>query len=175
MKLEDALTLIRDIPDFPSHGINFYDITPLLAHPEGLSCLVEAFQSFPHDSDLIAGIEARGFILAAAYSQATGLGFIPIRKAGKLPHNTYSQNYNLEYGNDALEIHSDAILPNARVLVMDDVLATGGTIEAAIELVHRCGGVVDLVIVLLELSYLGGRKHLESLFPKITIRALKVI
>ena len=174
MKLDDALSLIREIPDYPKPGIRFQDITPLLAHGDAFASVTEKFASYADSTTLIAGIEARGFIFASAVANTLHSGFIPIRKAGKLPHHTISESYGLEYGTDTLEVHIDAVVPGAKVLLMDDVLATGGTIAAAIELMHRLGAEVIHVLALLEIDGLSGRATLESKYPKIPITSLVV-
>ena len=130
MKIDDALLLIREIPDYPKPGIRFQDITPLLAHGEAFITITEKFATYADSSTLIAGIEARGFIFASAVANQLRSGFVPIRKAGKLPHLTISESYGLEYGVDTLELHVDAVTPGSKVLLIDDVLATGGTIGA---------------------------------------------
>jgi adenine phosphoribosyltransferase len=152
--------LIRDIPDFPQPGVVFKDLTPVLADPVGLRDTVDAIAAEAPECDLVAGIEARGFILAAPVALALGVGFVPMRKPGKLPHDTVRFDYDLEYGTDALEVHVDAILPGQRVLIVDDVLATGGTAAAACQLVERCGGTVAGVSVLVELAFLDGGARL---------------
>ena len=152
--------LVRDVPDFPSPGVTFKDITPVLADPAGLGDAVELLVEAAPDCDLVAGIEARGFILAAPVASTLGVGFVPIRKPGKLPWRTVRQDYDLEYGSDAVELHEDAVLPGQRVLVVDDVLATGGTATAACALVEEVGGEVAGVSVLVELAFLDGRARL---------------
>ena len=174
MNLDEALKLIRPIADYPKPGILFQDITPLLANGQAFECVTKVFSEFAADAQVIAGIEARGFIFASALANSVGTGFVPIRKAGKLPHQTYSQSYGLEYGSDVLEIHVDAVPHGAKVLLIDDVLATGGTLEAAVELVHRTGGSVYQILALLEIQSLGGRARLANRFPEIPIQALVV-
>jgi adenine phosphoribosyltransferase len=160
---------IRDVPDFPAPGVIFKDITPLLADATAFAQVVEGFAA-PYRGvvDLVVGIEARGFILAAPVALALGAGFVPIRKAGKLPHTTIGAAYALEYGTAEIEVHTDGIRPGQRVLVVDDVLATGGTAAAACELVERSGGLVTALSVLLELTFLLGRDRL----PGRQVRAL---
>jgi adenine phosphoribosyltransferase len=155
--------LIRDVPDYPSPGILFKDITPLLADHDTFTATVQALADAGRDAagatvvDKVLGMEARGFILAAPVALALGAGFVPVRKAGKLPRETHAVSYALEYGEATLEIHRDAVAPGERVLLVDDVLATGGTIGATRELVEACGGTVAGVAVLMELSALPGR------------------
>ena len=174
MKIDDALSLIREIPDYPQPGIRFQDITPLLAHGEAFIAITEKFATYADSSTLVAGIEARGFIFASAVANQLRSGFIPIRKAGKLPHLTISESYGLEYGVDTLELHIDAITPGANVLLIDDVLATGGTIAAAIELIQRLGGKVIHVLALLEIEGLPGRERLNQKYPEIPVTSLVV-
>lgn len=152
--------LIRDVPDFPEPGIVFKDLTPVFADHEGLTASVTAIAEAAPACDLVAGIEARGFVLAAPVALRLGVGFVPLRKPGKLPWDTIRHDYDLEYGSDALELHLDAVVPDQRVLVVDDVLATGGTAAAACHLVERAGGTVAGVSVLVELAFLDGRARL---------------
>ena len=174
MKIDDALLLIREIPDYPKPGIRFQDITPLLAHGEAFIAITEKFATYADSSTLVAGIEARGFIFASAVANQLRSGFVPIRKAGKLPHLTISESYGLEYGVDTLEVHVDAITTGANVLLIDDVLATGGTIAAAIELIQRLGGKVIHVLALLEIEGLPGRERLNQKYPEIPVTSLVV-
>ncbi len=158
---------IRDIPDYPSPGILFKDITPLLADPELFAASVDALaaQHRPGtgaEIDLVAGVEARGFIFGAGVALALGVGFVPIRKKGKLPHATVSAEYTLEYGTAVIEVHEDAVRPGQRVLLLDDVLATGGTAEAAAGLLEQVGAEVVAVSFLVELGFLGGRDRLAG-------------
>lgn len=151
--------LIRDVPDFPKPGIVFKDFTPLLADPRGLALAVELMAN-PYRGtgvDLVAGAESRGFIFGTALAQTLSAGFVPIRKAGKLPRATRGVSYNLEYGQDRLEIHADAIRPGQKVLIVDDLLATGGTLAACCELVSATGATVHGMTVLIELAALNGR------------------
>ncbi|MBA2770183.1 MAG: adenine phosphoribosyltransferase [Sporichthyaceae bacterium] len=155
---------IRDVPDFPRPGIDFKDITPLLADHATFSATVDALAA-PHRGsaiDVVAGIEARGFVLGAPVALILGAGFAPVRKKGKLPGSTVEASYDLEYGSATLEVTSDAFAPAARVLVIDDVLATGGTAAATVDLVRRCGAEVIGVSVLLELGFLDGRAALVA-------------
>jgi adenine phosphoribosyltransferase len=161
--------LIRDVPDFPQPGVIFKDITPLLADHDGFSAVVAALAEAGRDEhgavavDKVVGMEARGFLLAAPVALALGAGFVPVRKAGKLPGPTHAVSYALEYGEATLEVHRDAIEPGERILLVDDVLATGGTAGATRDLVELCGGDVHAFAVLLELSFLRGRDHLGDL------------
>jgi adenine phosphoribosyltransferase len=159
---------IRDIPGYPRPGILFKDITPLLATPGALEKVVDAMAGGFGPVDKVTGIEARGFILAAPVACRLGAGFVPVRKQGKLPAATYAQSYELEYGTATIEVHTDAFAPGERVLIVDDVLATGGTAQAAAELVRRAGAEVAGVSVLLELKALDGRSKLTGL----TVRSL---
>jgi len=174
MDIDEALALIREIPDYPKPGIRFQDITPLLANGDAFTAVTKNFAAYAKAPTLIAGIEARGFIFASAVAHALGSGFIPIRKAGKLPHTVISQSYGLEYGSDVLEIHTDAVSEGSHVLLIDDVLATGGTICAAIDLINRSGGKVDHVLALIEIADLPGRENVKSKFPHIDITTLIV-
>jgi adenine phosphoribosyltransferase len=161
--------LIRDVPDFPKPGIMFKDISPLLADHDGLSAVVRALAAAAADGngkpivDKVVGIEARGFILGAPVALTLGAGFVPVRKAGKLPGPTHQVTYALEYGEAVLEVHTDAIAEGERVLIVDDVLATGGTVAAARALVEACGGEVVGAAVLMELSFLPGRATLGGM------------
>lgn len=156
--------VIRDVPDFPQPGIVFKDITPLLADEVAFSSVIdETVVHFGRGNvDKVVGIEARGFVLASPVAYHFGAGFVPVRKAGKLPFAVESEEYELEYGTATLEIHADAISPGERVLIVDDVLATGGTARAAARLVERLGGKVVGIAVLIELSFLEGRKKIEG-------------
>jgi adenine phosphoribosyltransferase len=160
----DLESKIRDIPDFPKRGIVFKDIMPLLADAEALHETVEKLAEFaePRKPDLILGAEARGFILGAALAYRLDCGFIPARKPGKLPWRTVSVKYALEYGFDALELHADAIKPDTRVIVHDDLLATGGTARAKVDLVEQLGGEVVGLAFVIELEFLNGRERLEG-------------
>jgi len=165
----DALkSKIRHVPDFPKTGILFYDVTTLLRDPEGFRIAVDSLTN-PYKGrgiSLVVGIESRGFILGAAVADRLGAGFVPVRKIGKLPSKTIKVTYDLEYGSDSLEMHDDAIAPGQRVLIVDDLLATGGTARATVDLVKRGGGRVEGVAFLIELVELDGRSKLpgEQLF-----------
>lgn len=172
MNLQGAIDLIRKIPDYPKPGIVFLDITPLLASAQALLVVTEEFAKATTKSEVIVGIEARGFIFAAALAAHSNKGFVPLRKQGKLPFTTYSQSYELEYGVDSLEVHIDALHKDQHVGIVDDVLATGGTICAAIELAQRSGAIVDCVVVLIEIIGLEGRKRITDQFPSVPIIAL---
>ena len=157
-------TSIRDIPDFPKPGVTFKDITPLLADPVAFSTAVDAIVvSFGRGTiDKVVGIEARGFIIAAPVAYHFGAGFIPLRKSGKLPYETVSESYELEYGSEVLELHVDAFSPGDRVLIVDDVLATGGTAKAACNLVEQAGGKVAGLAFVIELAFLHGSERLNG-------------
>jgi len=154
---------IRSIPDFPKPGILFYDISTLLAHPEAWRATVErlAEEVRPQRPDLLVGIESRGFLVAAPLAFAIGGGFAMVRKKGKLPGKTIRYSYDLEYGTDTIEIQEDAISPGQRVVIVDDLLATGGTMQAAVELVRRQGGTVVAGACIIELGFLNGRRRVE--------------
>ncbi len=164
-------SLIRDVPNFPTEGVVFKDITPLLGDGEAFRWAADALADRLSDSsaDRIVGIEARGLILGAAVSYRLGLGFVPFRKPGKLPAATHSVSYRLEYGTAALEAPTDVLEPGQRTLIVDDVLATGGTAAAAVELVESVGGVVAGVGFLLELDFLGGRSKLAEDCPVVSL------
>ena len=155
---------IRNIPDFPKPGILFYDITTLLRDGDGfhasIAALAQPFQD--QQIDLVVGIESRGFILGGAVAEALGAGFVPVRKAGKLPFKAVKESYALEYGTDALEIHEDAVVPGQRVVIVDDVIATGGTAKATASLVRTLGGTVHALAFLVELEFLNGREKLAG-------------
>jgi len=162
---------IRDVADYPQPGVVFKDITPLLADGAALGAVVTALAAGYGRVDKVAGIEARGFILAAPVACHLGAGFVPVRKEGKLPAPTFAQSYQLEYGTATIEVHQDAFAPGDRVLIVDDVLATGGTAEAATDLVRRDGGEVAGIAVILELAFLGGRAKLAG----VGVRSLLVV
>jgi adenine phosphoribosyltransferase len=160
---DELRALIRDIPDFPKPGIVFKDITPLMADPKALEFAVSGLADYarPLGVDRVLAAEARGFLLGPALALALGAGFALARKPGKLPYDTVSAEYELEYGSDSLELHSDAVQPGMRVLVHDDLLATGGTARALCELVRQLGGEVVGCGFLIELAFLDGRKRLD--------------
>ena len=154
---------IRDVPDFPKPGILFKDVTPLLQSAAGLRRAIDGLAQAvdPATYDVVAGIESRGFIFGTALAFSLGKGFVPIRKPGKLPWSTHSEAYELEYGTDTLEIHTDACAAGSRILIVDDLLATGGTMAAATKLVRRAGGDPVAAVFVLELMFLGGQKRLD--------------
>lgn len=160
----DFKELIRVIPDFPEAGISFKDITTLLHNGPAFKQSIDELAGFAHrqGAELIAGPEARGFVLAAPMAYSLGIGFVPIRKPGKLPYETESVSYSLEYGKDTLQIHRDAIRPGQRVVVADDLLATGGTIQSTIQLVEKLGGIVAGVAFMIELTHLNGRERIGN-------------
>jgi adenine phosphoribosyltransferase len=162
---------VRDVADYPQAGIVFKDITPLLADGRALAAVVAALAAGHGPVDKVAGIEARGFILAAPVASQLGSGFVPVRKQGRLPGPTYAQSYDLEYGTATIEVHQDAFAPGERVLIVDDVLATGGTAAATVALVERAGAEVIGIAVILELGFLGGRSRL----PGTDLRSLLVV
>ena len=163
MANDDLSALIRNVPDFPLPGVQFKDITTLIANGpafrEVIDLLSERYRDQPIDA--VAGIESRGFIFSAPIALALGVGLVPIRKPGKLPASTYQIEYALEYGTNTLEIHQDALQPGARVLVVDDLLATGGTIVAASKLIEQAGGTVHELAFVIELTFLNGRERLD--------------
>jgi adenine phosphoribosyltransferase len=155
-------SLIVDVPDFPQPGILFRDVTPLLESGEGLRSAVDALAGAFSNIDIVAGIESRGFIFGAPVAYALGVGMAPVRKPGKLPRATASADYALEYGTNTLQLHRDAVTPGQRVLIVDDVLATGGTAAATVALIEELGAEVAGVAVLIELTALGGRTRLGA-------------
>jgi adenine phosphoribosyltransferase len=162
--MEELKSVIREIPDWPKKGILFYDLTTLMKDPVSFRNALDAL-IVPHKGagvDVVVGIEARGFIFAPTVAYALGAGFVPVRKPGKLPAPTHRVAYDLEYGSDALEIHQDAIRPGQRVLVVDDLIATGGTASAVARVVEEMGGKVVGLVFLVELSFLDGRKKLDG-------------
>ena len=162
--MEALKTRIRHVPDFPKAGILFYDVTTLLRDREGFRMAVDSLAApfLGRPIDLVVGIESRGFILGAAVADRLGAGFVPVRKLGKLPAATIRATYDLEYGSDSLEMHKDAVAPGQRVLVVDDLLATGGTARATLNLVKQLGGAIDGVAFLIELVKLNGRAKLTG-------------
>lgn len=163
-----AQSLIRDIPDFPQPGIIFKDITPVLQDPAAFAEVVETFAEYAktRKPDVIVAIESRGFILGAPVATALGKPFVPVRKVGKLPHDCVRAEYSLEYGTSAVEMHRDAIQPGQRALIVDDLLATGGTAAAAARLVQELGGEVAGIVFLIELGFLNGRVQLPAYHVK---------
>lgn len=163
-EVKDLRQLIRDIPDFPVEGILFRDITPLLANAQALARAIDGLcEPFVGQGiDVVAAVEARGFIFGAAVARALGAGFVPIRKKGKLPFETHSVSYGLEYGEDVVEVHTDAVAKGTKVLMVDDLLATGGTMAAACELIESLGGEIVGLTFLIELADLNGRQKLQE-------------
>ncbi|MGW7069680.1 adenine phosphoribosyltransferase [Streptomyces sp. NPDC054855] len=174
---ELLLSRIRDVPDYPEPGVMFKDITPLLADPEAFAALTEALADLAvrYGATKIVGLEARGFILGAPVALRAGLGFIPVRKAGKLPGATLGQTYDLEYGSAQIEVHAEDLAADDHVMVIDDVLATGGTAEASLRLIRRAGAQVAGVAVLMELGFLGGRAKLETALEGAPLEALLTV
>ena len=160
----DLKQMIRSVPDFPKPGINFFDITTLLKEPAGLKATIDALAAPYAEAriDVVVGIESRGFILGAAVAQQIGAGFVPVRKPGKLPAKALKEVYELEYGKDAVEVHADAIEKGQRVLIVDDVLATGGTAAATTRLVKQLGGKLHGLAFLIELTFLNGKSKLTG-------------
>ena len=177
--MEEALIkarrLIREIQDYPTTGVRFQDLTPLLANGPAFHAVIAALLPLAKDCRTIAGIEARGFIFAAALANSLNVGFVPIRKKGKLPFHTHEESYGLEYGSDILEIHQDAIAAGASVLLIDDVLATGGTACAAIRLIERAGGTVVGIGTVIEITVLNGRRRIADTFPNVAIHSIFTI
>lgn len=170
--LKTARALIRQIPDYPVPGIAFQDLTPLLAHGPSFDAVISALETFAQSCDVVVGVEARGFIFGAAIAYSLGLGFVPIRKKGKLPFDTHEESYGLEYGSDVVAIHQDAISKGAKVFLVDDVLATGGTVCAGIRLINRSGGHIQAVGTVLEIVSLEPRKQLSRDFPEVPIHSI---
>ena len=162
--MTDLKSKIRHVPDFPKPGITFYDITTLLQDPDGLHAAIDSLSMPFKDAgiDLVVGVESRGFIFGAPVADRIGAGFSPVRKPGKLPSTTIKASYELEYGTDSLEIHHDGVRPGQRVLIVDDLLATGGTARATCNLVKECGGQVLALVFLIELVALNGRQKLAG-------------
>ena len=162
-ELQSAKSLVRDVPDFPKRGILFRDVTPLLKDGAALKTVIEALAvPWRGKIDVVAGMESRGFIFGTGLAMVLGVGFIPVRKSGKLPYKTESVRYGLEYGQDTLEVHVDACKPSERVLICDDLIATGGTAAATSQLIERIGGTVAGFSFVIELAELGGRKKLGA-------------
>ncbi|RKU07833.1 adenine phosphoribosyltransferase [Candidatus Poribacteria bacterium] len=163
--MDDLTKFIRTVPDFPKPGIPFKDITPLLANAPVFNAVIEVYANYYKDKavDIIVGPESRGFIFASALAYRMAAGFVPVRKKGKLPYDTYEVNYELEYGNDTLTIHQDAFPQGSRILICDDLLATGGTIAATIELVEKLGGDIAGIALLIELTELNGREKVKDI------------
>ncbi|MEV5956729.1 adenine phosphoribosyltransferase [Streptomyces sp. NPDC051987] len=174
---ELLLSRIRDVEDYPEQGVMFKDITPLLADPVAFTALTDAFAetAVSTGATKVVGLEARGFILGAPVAVRAGLGFIPVRKAGKLPGATLRQAYDLEYGSAEIEVHAEDLSADDRVLVVDDVLATGGTAEASLQLIRRAGAEVAGLAVLMELGFLGGRSRLEPALRGAPLEALLTV
>ena len=164
MNMQELKALIKDVPDFPKKGIMFKDITPLLADPKGFNAVIDGLIAPFKDMgvEIVAGVESRGFLLAPAMAARLGAGVVPLRKKGKLPRKVHSASYDLEYGTDSIEAHADAFARHSKVLLVDDVLATGGTAGAAISLIETLGGKLVGTAFLIELSFLNGRKKLDG-------------
>jgi adenine phosphoribosyltransferase len=164
MTTDQLKALVRDVPDFPEPGIIFKDLMPLIGNAEAFRSTIEQLAAWakPRSPDIILGAEARGFIFGGALAYELGCGFVPARKPGKLPWETVRETYELEYGTDSLEIHADAFANGASVIVLDDVLATGGTARAKVDLVERLGGVVVGALFVIELTFLDGRERLAG-------------
>ncbi|MEU9593652.1 adenine phosphoribosyltransferase [Streptomyces sp. NPDC048219] len=171
------LSRIRDVPDYPEPGVVFKDITPLLADPAAFTALTDALAEVAGRTGAtkVVGLEARGFILGAPVALRSGLGFVPVRKAGKLPGATLGQAYDLEYGSAEIEVHAEDLNADDRVLIVDDVLATGGTAEASVQLIRRAGAQVAGLAVLMELGFLDGRARLEPALAGAPLEALLTV
>ncbi len=174
MSLQEAKSAIVEIPDYPEPGVVFKDVTPVFASAKAFDYVICQMAQAFQDSNIsaIVGIEARGFILGGALANEMGVGFVPVRKLGKLPRETYSAEYVLEYGNDAIEIHIDSLNSNDRVLVVDDVLATGGTVNAAINVIEKTGATVVGFTVLLNLDFLGGASRIATAHPNVRLLSI---
>ena len=170
--MENLRKLVREVSDFPKPGINFYDITTLLKDPEGFEATIDALteQCRGMEIDTIIGVESRGFIFASPLAYQLGAGFIPVRKPKKLPAEKVSISYDLEYGQDTLEMHKDAVGEGHKVLIVDDLLATGGTARAVVDLVESVGGTVSALLFVVELNFLGGRKKFDGYDVRSLIR-----
>jgi len=171
---EELEGAIRQVPDFPMPGILFFDVLPMLRDPKHFATLTKELSVFANAIDVVAGIEARGFILGSAVALHLGKGFVPLRKKGKLPGATLEESYGLEYGKDTLEIQEGILNHGDRALLIDDVLATGGTLVAGVKLIQRCGAVVESVAVALEIDELLGRNNFSLAFPDISLNSLFV-
>ncbi len=172
MSRDELAGAIRQVPDFPLPGILFFDILPLLKDPKHFRTLTKELSVFANAIDVVVGIEARGLILGSAVAQYLGKGFVPLRKKGKLPGATLEESYGLEYGKDTLEIQEGVLNRGDRVLLIDDVLATGGTLVAAVKLIHQCGAEVESAAVALEIEELLGRSSFAEAFPDIALNSL---
>ncbi len=163
MTKKEIISLIRNVPDFPKKGILFKDITPLLANPQAFKTIIDDLAKLAKDKKItkIVALESRGFIFGAPLAYVLGVGFVPIRKRGKLPYKKYSVEFDLEYGKDVIEIHQDALDKNDRILLVDDLLATGGTMSAAIKLISRLGAKIEMCVFMCELSALKGKEKLS--------------
>lgn len=164
MKKEEIISLIRNVPDFPKKGILFKDITPLLANPEAFKAIIDEFVTICKNKGItkVVALESRGFIFGAPLAYALGVGFVPIRKRGKLPYKKLSIEFDLEYGKDIIEIHQDALDKNDKVLLVDDLLATGGTMSAAIKLIEQLGAKIEMCAFMCELEFLKGKEKLSA-------------
>ena len=174
MAANDLQAAIREVPDFPEPGILFLDILPLLKDPALLKQLTQSLAGYAQDIQSVVGIEARGFILGSAMAIELGKGFVPLRKKGKLPGAVHSQSYGLEYGTDEIEVQEGVLNHGERIMLVDDVLATGGTLIAGVKLLQKCGVVIESVVVALEIGFLNGRELFEKQFPDIPLHALIV-
>ena len=174
MSTKDLEAEIREVADFPKPGILFLDILPLLKDPILLRELTQNLANFAKDIECVVGIEARGFILATAMAIELNKGFVPLRKKGKLPGAVHSQSYGLEYGTDEIEVQDGVLTQGERVVLVDDVLATGGTLIAGVKLLQKCGVIIESVIVALEIGFLNGRELFEKEFPNIPLHTLIV-
>lgn len=175
MNLDQALSTIRLIPDYPKTGVLFRDITPLLGQADAFAAVVSEMAQSIYPFQSVAGLEARGFIFASAIAQSTQRSFIPLRKAGKLPYKVHSESYGLEYGDAVLEVHQDAAGLGQNILLVDDVLATGGTALAGLRLIRTLGAICNEVAFVLEIEALGGREKLLEEFPNLKIRSLQIV
>ncbi len=164
MKKEEIVSLIRNVPDFPKKGILFKDITPLLANPEAFRAIIDEFVTICKNKGItkVVALESRGFIFGAPLAYVLGVGFVPIRKRGKLPYKKLSIEFDLEYGKDIIEIHQDALNKNDKVLLVDDLLATGGTMSAAIKLIEQLGAKIEMCAFMCELEFLKGKEKLSA-------------